>query len=143
MQSTVGQLKEQLVSVSGIPADRQRLIFRGSVLQDAQLLTSQRDSLWMCFQSTITVRLSAERGVQFGNDAGIESGHTIHMVERPEGLPPPGSIPETQPDTQPLREQRIDVGLIHINGATTIAATGVRLPSIGLHAEVTVQELAT
>ena len=42
VQSTVGQLKEQLVSLSGIPVDRQRLIFRGSVLQDAQLLTSQR-----------------------------------------------------------------------------------------------------
>ena len=97
-------------------------------------------TLRICFQSTITVGLSAERGAHFTvNDAGIESGHTIHMVERPEGLPPPGSIP----DTQPLTEQRIDVGLIHISGATTIAATGVRLPSIGLHAKVTVQELAT
>ena len=38
MQATVGDLKEQLVSKADVPKERQRLIWRGRVLQDGQLL---------------------------------------------------------------------------------------------------------
>ena len=38
MQATVGDLKEQLVSKAAVPKERQRLIWRGRVLQDGQLL---------------------------------------------------------------------------------------------------------
>jgi len=44
MQATVLDVKQQLVGLTNIPTDRQRLIFRGAVLQDTQGLASARGS---------------------------------------------------------------------------------------------------
>lgn len=45
VQASVQQLKEKLVLLTNIPAERQRLIFRGAVLQDSQGLISVREPL--------------------------------------------------------------------------------------------------
>lgn len=41
-QATVLEVKEKLVALTNIPTDRQRLIFRGAVLQDTQGLANAR-----------------------------------------------------------------------------------------------------
>ena len=41
-QATVLEVKEKLVALTNIPTDRQRLIFRGAVLQDTQGLATAR-----------------------------------------------------------------------------------------------------
>jgi hypothetical protein len=43
VQATVLEVKEMLVDLTNIPTDRQRLIFRGAVLQDTQGLASARE----------------------------------------------------------------------------------------------------
>lgn len=45
VQSNVQQLKEKLVPLANVPTERQRLIFRGAVLQDNQALASARESI--------------------------------------------------------------------------------------------------
>ncbi len=42
LQATVLEVKEKLAALTSIPIDRQRLIFRGAVLQDTQGLASAR-----------------------------------------------------------------------------------------------------
>ena len=42
VQATVLEVKEKLVALTNIPTDRQRLIFRGAVLQDTQGLATAR-----------------------------------------------------------------------------------------------------
>ena len=44
LQCTVEQLKARLVPTVNIPADRQRLIYRGRVLRDEQQLTAVGES---------------------------------------------------------------------------------------------------
>ncbi|CAM6021903.1 unnamed protein product [Sphagnum balticum] len=60
----VPALKEHLATVVGVPADNQRLICRGKVLKDDQLLSAYN----------------------------VEDGHTLHLVARPL-LPPAGTGP--------------------------------------------------
>ncbi|KAH8958632.1 hypothetical protein BDL97_06G035400 [Sphagnum fallax] len=62
----VPALKEHLATVVGVPADSQRLICRGKVLKDDQLLSAYN----------------------------VEDGHTLHLVARPL-LPPAGTGPST------------------------------------------------
>lgn len=67
-QLPVAELKDRLVELTGILHERQRLLVSGHPLQD-------EDRLW---------------------DRGVRDGHTIHLVERPEGaaaLPPPSPHP--------------------------------------------------
>lgn len=54
-EATGAQLKQQLVSLTGVPASTQRLIFRGKLLSDAQPLAS----------------------------AGVADGSTVHLVKQP------------------------------------------------------------
>jgi Ubiquitin family len=63
-QLLVGELKDRLVELTGVLRERQRLLFAGHALQDDQRL----------------------------RERGVRDGHTIHLVERPEGAmggPPP------------------------------------------------------
>ncbi|KAH9552024.1 hypothetical protein CY35_09G042800 [Sphagnum magellanicum] len=62
----VPALKEKLAALVGVPADNQRLICRGKVLKDDQLLSAYN----------------------------VEDGHTLHLVARPQ-LPPAGVGPST------------------------------------------------
>ncbi|CAM6009484.1 unnamed protein product [Sphagnum balticum] len=62
----VPALKEKLAALVGVPADSQRLICRGKVLKDDQLLSAYN----------------------------VEDGHTLHLVARPQ-LPPAGVGPST------------------------------------------------
>ncbi|GMH36481.1 hypothetical protein BSKO_04349 [Bryopsis sp. KO-2023] len=88
----VEQLKEILFEVTNIALDRQRLIWRGRVLNDGEML----------------------------REHGVEDGHTLHLVERSAAAPPPGQ-PQSQPGNQPQMQQgnaaRISVNLGGPGGA--------------------------
>ncbi|GJR53323.1 large proline-rich protein bag6-A isoform X1 [Tanacetum coccineum] len=62
----VPALKEQIATVTGVLSDQQRLICRGKVLKDDQLLSAYH----------------------------VEDGHTLHLVVRQPNQPPIGSFPE-------------------------------------------------
>ncbi|KAI4344222.1 hypothetical protein L6164_011473 [Bauhinia variegata] len=73
-QMPVPALKEQIASVTGVLSEQQRLICRGKVLKDDQLLSAYH----------------------------VEDGHTLHLVARQPDLPSPGSFPNhsaTDPDS--------------------------------------------
>eukprot|EP00877_Chromochloris_zofingiensis_P010285 jgi/Chrzof1/550/Cz01g20040.t1 len=72
----VTALKSELLAICNIPVDRQRLIYKGRVLRDDQRL----------------------------NDVGVQSGHTIHLVERPADATPSQGTAE-QPGAQPSMPQ--------------------------------------
>ena len=63
-----------------------------------------------------------------GLHADIEDGHTLHLVERPEGVPPSGPPGQANPHQQHQNVHRINVGMIDVNGA--IAASGVHSPAM-------------
>lgn len=63
LQATVWQLKCALQAPTGLPAPRQRIIYRGRVPQDSEALTA----------------------------LGVQSGHVLHLVESaPAQQRPPG-----------------------------------------------------
>ncbi|CAM9476222.1 unnamed protein product [Scytosiphon promiscuus] len=62
-QELVSELKTKIRRQTDVDETRQRLIYRGKVLADAEPLSTYK----------------------------VESGHFVHMVARPEGLPPPAS----------------------------------------------------
>ncbi|PXF40926.1 Ubiquitin domain-containing protein DSK2b [Gracilariopsis chorda] len=66
---TVGQFKTRLASVSGIPANSQRLIFRGHILKDSHTFEQIRAK------------------------HGLESGHSMHVVPSPSARTTPSSAP--------------------------------------------------
>ena len=120
------QLKEKLVPLSNIPTDRQRLIFRGAVLQDTQRLISARESLIGI--SLTAFQAHAESFIQAMCFADIEDGHTLHLVERPEGVPPSAAAQGAQQQAGTRTEtRRINIGMIDANGA--MAAAGVSTPT--------------
>eukprot|EP00873_Tetraselmis_striata_P036091 jgi/Tetstr1/456355/TSEL_043091.t2 len=82
----VSALKIELEMRSGMPIDRQRLIYRGRVLGNESTLAA----------------------------TGIENGHSIHLVERPADAPPPSSQPpsEARPAAQP--QHRVAMGAINV-----------------------------
>ena len=62
MQATVGDLKEQLVSKAAVPKERQRLIWRGRVLQDDGQLLDEAGELALlapvtCLTSALNLRM--------------------------------------------------------------------------------------
>lgn len=65
LQATVDDLKGRLEPLADLPKVRQRLIYKGRVLQDSQTLA----------------------------EVGVENGHSLHLVDRPPNadVPPPGS----------------------------------------------------
>ncbi|XP_022143043.1 large proline-rich protein BAG6 isoform X2 [Momordica charantia] len=70
-QMPVPALKEQIASVTGVLSEQQRLICRGKVLKDDQLLSAYH----------------------------VEDGHTLHLVVR-QPLPPSEGLPN-RPETDP------------------------------------------
>ncbi|XP_010540296.1 PREDICTED: large proline-rich protein bag6-B isoform X2 [Tarenaya hassleriana] len=89
----VPALKEQIASVTGVVSEQQRLICRGKVLKDDQLLSAYH----------------------------VEDGHTLHLVVR-QPIPPEGSTnnnPEADPassagDNQGSQRSRVVVGSFNI-----------------------------
>ncbi|BBH08568.1 Ubiquitin-like superfamily protein [Prunus dulcis] len=71
-QMPVPALKEQIASVTGVLSEQQRLICRGKVLKDDQLLSAYH----------------------------VEDGHTLHLVVRQPILPSPEGLPN-HPGTDP------------------------------------------
>lgn len=81
----VPALKEQIASVTGVLSEQQRLICRGRVLKDDQLLSAYH----------------------------VEDGHTLHLVVRQPFLPSSESLPDnsaTDPASNTLRNQGFHVG---------------------------------
>ncbi|XP_059635237.1 ubiquitin-like domain-containing protein CIP73 isoform X2 [Cornus florida] len=80
----VPDLKEQIASVTGVLSEQQRLICRGKVLKDDQLLSAYH----------------------------VEDGHTLHLVAR-QAVPPSSeslpSHPGTDPASSTSRNQRIQI----------------------------------
>ena len=100
-QLAVPDLKARVAEASGVPADRQRIIFRGHVLRDSQKLSDHGqgpptacaprlhppNAILILRQGgvdTLCVSWTQQAGV---GDAGVEDGHTLHMVERPPDAP--------------------------------------------------------
>uniref|UniRef100_A0A5B7BLT1 Putative Ubiquitin-like superfamily protein isoform 4 n=1 Tax=Davidia involucrata TaxID=16924 RepID=A0A5B7BLT1_DAVIN len=82
-QVAVPDLKEQIASVTGVLSEQQRLICRGKVLKDDQLLSAYH----------------------------VEDGHTLHLVARQSAPPSSESLPSlpADPASSSSRSQRIQV----------------------------------
>ncbi|KAK3267161.1 hypothetical protein CYMTET_24268 [Cymbomonas tetramitiformis] len=86
VQTTVRAFKELLEDKAGVSSSLQRLIYRGRVLNDEKLLT----------------------------EYGIQEGHTVHMVARPEGALQPSQEETQQPrraEAQP-QTHRVAIGAV-------------------------------
>ncbi|KAM3012812.1 hypothetical protein FF2_025757 [Malus domestica] len=80
-QMPVPALKEQIASVTGVLSEQQRLICRGKVLKDDQLLSAYH----------------------------VEDGHTLHLVLRQPIPPSPEGLPD-HPGTNPASSTSRHVG---------------------------------
>ncbi|KAA8522930.1 hypothetical protein F0562_009353 [Nyssa sinensis] len=82
-QVPVPDLKEQIASVTGVLSEQQRLICRGKVLKDDQLLSAYH----------------------------VEDGHTLHLVARQPPPPSSESLPSlpADPASSTSRSQRVQV----------------------------------
>ena len=97
--ATVGALKAELETRSGVPAEQQRLLFCGRVLaNDAATLAS----------------------------CGARNGHTLHMVERPPDVPPQpqnNAPPVAQPPGAAGGPSRVGVQRIAFSTVNTAGGT--------------------
>ncbi|KAK2979181.1 hypothetical protein RJ640_027018 [Escallonia rubra] len=92
-QMPVPELKEQIASVTGVLSEEQRLICRGRVLKDDQLLSAYRI-------------LSHHTDIYLD----VEDGHTLHMVVGRPTPPSSGSLPSpSDPASDTSHGQRIQV----------------------------------
>ncbi|KAK3023889.1 hypothetical protein RJ639_042905 [Escallonia herrerae] len=92
-QMPVPELKEQIASVTGVLSEEQRLICRGRVLKDDQLLSAYRI-------------LSHHSDIYLD----VEDGHTLHMVVGRPTPPSSGSLPShSDPASDTSHGQRIQV----------------------------------
>lgn len=95
LQITVAELKERLVDIANVPQERQRVIYKGRVLENDQQLSSHgKDtcpalSLHCLLPPQVTQRVVC---------AGVQEGHTLHLVER---VPRPPQPAAGQPAEQP------------------------------------------
>ncbi|XP_038889778.1 ubiquitin-like domain-containing protein CIP73 isoform X2 [Benincasa hispida] len=125
-QMPVPALKEQIASVTGVLSEQQRLICRGKVLKDDQLLSAYH----------------------------VEDGHTLHLVVR-QPLPPSETLPnrpETDPNssTSRVHSNRVAPGVVIETFSMPVQGDGVPpeinrivsavLSSIGLSNSVTGSE---
>ncbi|XP_023545426.1 large proline-rich protein bag6-B isoform X2 [Cucurbita pepo subsp. pepo] len=121
-QMPVPALKEQIASVTGVLSEQQRLICRGKVLKDDQLLSAYH----------------------------VEDGHTLHLVVR-QPLPPSETLsnrPETDPNSS---TSRVAPGVVIETFSMPVQGDGVPpeinrivsavLSSIGLSTSVTGSEV--
>ncbi|XP_022946657.1 large proline-rich protein BAG6 isoform X1 [Cucurbita moschata] len=126
-QMPVPALKEQIASVTGVLSEQQRLICRGKVLKDDQLLSAYH----------------------------VEDGHTLHLVVR-QPLPPSETLsnrPETDPNssTSRVHSNRVAPGVVIETFSMPVQGDGVPpeinrivsavLSSIGLSTSVTGSEV--
>ncbi|KZV57869.1 large proline-rich protein bag6-B-like [Dorcoceras hygrometricum] len=100
----VPELKEQIASLTGVLSEQQRLICRGKVLKDDQLLSAYRilcsfDFLFEC-GSLFEVLF---------NIPDVEDGHTLHLVVRQPVVPSPESSFD-HPATDPVIETGLNPG---------------------------------
>lgn len=100
MEETVSSFKTRLATVSGIPADSQRLIYRGHILKD---------------QFTIN---------EVQSKHGLQSGHSMHVVPAPSSTSRPPSTP-----TNPPRQTPSSNTTAAANGANRPRATANNMPS--------------
>ncbi|KAF2303775.1 hypothetical protein GH714_023381 [Hevea brasiliensis] len=96
----VPELKEQIATVTGVLSEQQRLICRGRVLKDDQLLSAYH----------------------------VEDGHTLHLVVR-QPIPPlsdslPNNDPETDHPSSAFHSQGIRAGPSVLVGAFSISENG-------------------
>lgn len=74
MQATVGDLKEQLVSKAAVPKERQRLIWRGRVLQDGQLLDEAGELAMLAPVPCLTSALNLHLKLALTSEAASKPG---------------------------------------------------------------------
>lgn len=91
LQINVGALKDRLVEMARVPRDRQRIIYKGRVLDNDQQLHA--------FGKLVkpSVLLNMCHRAQCAH-AGVQDGHTLHLVERAADAPPPAAM-QTSPHT--------------------------------------------
>ncbi|GFP83315.1 ubiquitin domain-containing protein dsk2 [Phtheirospermum japonicum] len=89
LQVPVPQLKEQIASLTGVVSDQQRLICRGKVLKDDQLLSAYH----------------------------VEDGHTLHLVVRQPVAPSPelSDHPATDPTSSIGHNPHVMVGTFNLS----------------------------
>uniref|UniRef100_A0A803N6V1 Ubiquitin-like domain-containing protein n=1 Tax=Chenopodium quinoa TaxID=63459 RepID=A0A803N6V1_CHEQI len=93
-QMPVPALKERIASVTGVVTEHQRLICRGKVLKDDQLLSAYQailPSISLHFTSRKILWLKSKILKQ--NILHVEDGHTLHMVVREPTASSSGSLP--------------------------------------------------
>ena len=89
----MAELKQRLVEKTNITQERQRIIYKGRVLENDQRLeahggcatTAAASSLWL------TLVMTCWQGGDTNNmHAGVQQGHSLHLVERAPTAPAPG-----------------------------------------------------
>ncbi|RWW42551.1 hypothetical protein BHE74_00051897 [Ensete ventricosum] len=92
LDSTVGTLKAALVEKCDVPAEQQRLIYKGRILKDEQTLQSYGASSHPSPRNQLNVSVVGSLGVHFINYfltisfsfhfsfVGLASNHTIHLI---------------------------------------------------------------
>lgn len=105
LQTLFSDVKLVLEALTNIPATRQRLIYRGRVLRDDSSLQEQGDSFPLPAASRLPAPAHAGARYVLGWDghntktryvslagccAGVEDGHTIHLIEREAPAPAAG-----------------------------------------------------
>ena len=105
-QAPVAELKKRLVDIANVPQERQRVIYKGRVLENDQLLSSHGRDTDKC-----SIPLQPLQATQGSVCVGVQEGHTLHLVERMPGPPQQAAgHPAEQPgqskqDTMMLQEQ--------------------------------------
>lgn len=92
-QAPVAELKKRLVDIANVPQERQRVIYKGRVLENDQLLSSHGRNIRK--RTTPPQPLQATQGYVC---VGVQDGHTLHLVER---MPGPTQQAAGQPAEQP------------------------------------------
>lgn len=95
----MAELKKRLVDIANVPQERQRVIYKGRVLENDQLLSSHGRNTHNC--SIPSQPLQANQGFVF---AGVQEGHTLHLVER---IPGPPQQSAGQPAEQPGQSKQL------------------------------------
>ncbi|GFQ01854.1 ubiquitin domain-containing protein dsk2b [Phtheirospermum japonicum] len=106
LESTVGEFKGVLAQNGDVPAQQQRLIYKGRILKDDQTLASY----------------------------GLQADHTVHMVRgsAPPAASPPSSVPASAGNTN---TPAVPQGGGPVPGGTGVASAGASLfPGLGLGA---------
>ena len=91
----MAELKKRLVHVANVPQDRQRVIYKGRVLENDQLLSSHG---WNTHKRSIPSQPLQATESFFC--LGVQEGHTLHLVERMPGPPQQAAGQPAEPPGQ-------------------------------------------